>query len=200
MGKKKNPKNKKLKLSSEVFNKIANQEILIPGRLITKVDIETINNKNIPIDCSIYNMPNTVPINLPKFGFKSLSFESLTPPTSHAFLLKNPYKHIRICAVVFLGRSKNVKNKDFTLKYNVCLNCIGKYQLNIYIIFNTPEKSGVKYDFYSFDIRFLKKSIKLQELNNLPLSQVNTVEVFIINKDPKTSRGTVTTVQTHNQS
>lgn len=167
----------------------------IPGKILPRVDKKTLNDKNIPNCSAIYNMPNDSPIKLNDFGFETLPDIRLTPPTSHVFLAKKPYTHIRICAVAFIGRCKKVKNKDFHLKYNVSLNAIGKYALNVYIIFDKKEKDGMHYDFYSFDVRFLKKSIILEDQKYVKLSDIDTVEVFLVNLDPKTSRGTITTVQ-----
>ncbi len=177
---------------------ILDDNSIIPGKEIKKVGKKELNDFNSPKGTFMYYMPKKEPEKLPTFGFDNIPSNILSPPVSHVYLLDdNTYrhKHIRINAVVFIAVNKAVKNKDFILKYNISFNTVGKHQLNVYITFNKKEKEGKEYNFYSFDIRFLEASIVLEDSRILSLSKINTVQVFLINKDPKGSRGTVTTVQ-----
>lgn len=73
------------------------------------------------------------------------------------------------------------------------LNSDGLPQLNIFIFYNDTDATEPTKQFYwenIFEINFPQDAIA-----GVTLSNIETVQVFQINGDPRTSRGTVTTVK-----
>ncbi len=98
-----------------------------------------------------------------------------------------------IAAFINTDITKNglLKEDDFSFYYNFSLNASGEPQLDIYITFN-DEIKGDSYNYYAFEVGFESDS---EILSQWQLDGVVTTQVFLYDKDPRTSRGTVTTVQ-----
>lgn len=96
-----------------------------------------------------------------------------------------------VLIAAFINTEKVLQNSDFSFYYDFSLSMLGEPQLNIYITFN-DEIQGEEYNCYSFELGF-ESDPKI--LSQWQLDGVGTIQVFLYDKDPKTSRGTVTTVQ-----
>lgn len=73
------------------------------------------------------------------------------------------------------------------------LNSDGLPQLNIFIFYNDTDVTESTKQFYwenIFEINF-----PINSISGLALENIETVQVFLTNGDPRTSRGTVTTVK-----
>ena len=80
-----------------------------------------------------------------------------------------------------------------TLKFNyqLIINTLGLPQLNIYVCYSENDL-GIKPKYWDncFQINFSEHITP-----KVNLSEIATIEVFLIDEDPRTSRGTVTTVK-----
>lgn len=124
--------------------------------------------------------------------------KNLIAPITQASLIEEPItepKAIKIDIVAFVGKIYDLKKEDFSYYYNISLTYNSKYQLTIYMTFAKTVEASKDYYYYPCNIEFMKDSIIGANKNPIPLDQIETVEVVLVNRDPATSRGTVTTVQ-----
>ena len=98
---------------------------------------------------------------------------------------------IVVIATAFINTSTSLNSNNFVVNYDFSLNVNGIPQLNIYISFD-KNIEGEDYDYYAFEIGLDSDSMFTDQMQ---LNGVETVQVYLYDTDPKTSRGTVTTVQ-----
>lgn len=157
----------------------------IPGQKISDHDpYISINRINRDV------VPNT---HLTKWDSKDL-----IAPIAQAAITKESttgHKFIKIDIVAFVGKVYDLKKEDFNYYYSISLNYNSKYQLTIYMTFAKPVEASKDYYYYPCNIQFKKDSILDALKDPIPLDQFETVEIILVNQDPATSRGTVTTVQ-----
>ncbi|MBC8754656.1 hypothetical protein H2O64_08215 [Kordia sp. YSTF-M3] len=182
---------------SELINLLDNRNMVVPGTLIPRTN--TIEN-------SIhYNFKQR--LEAPKIRKKDDTSENgkshqLISPVVQAYITINDdvAESIQIQSILFIDIDFNIKIEDLNLNYSVHFNNSGQEQLNIHIYFskdpNLLQVQG-EYFFYPLNI-FLKRLTPEESPHSIPLENIKTVQVFLINVDPRTSRGTITTVQTHN--
>ncbi|MWB96359.1 hypothetical protein GON26_18505 [Flavobacterium sp. GA093] len=128
---------------------------------------------------------------LPSEPLGSISFpdnrsKALLPPVVNA-QLKNNKKVLAIKAVVFIAKGQNTL--DFSIYQNCYVDIDGVPQLQFFVAYDMTEYEGIDFDMYevSFDA------------NPIPFvdhfSQIKTIQTFLWDIDPITSRGTETNVQ-----
>ncbi|MGH1386907.1 hypothetical protein [Kordia sp.] len=134
----------------------------------------------------------------------------LLAPIAQSYINTNEkyeVENIHVEAIIFIKQKLNVKTSEIKLKYNIGFNNSGQEQLNIYVSFESSEPKEPTLDdeslyyFYYLNIYFEGKEIIGKSDTNIyqvPSENIKTVQLFLIKEDPRTSRGTVTTVQTHN--
>lgn len=120
-------------------------------------------------------------------------------PTAHACRRDG---RIAVNAAVFLEHRMKFKANGFKCRYNICLHEEGGYELQVYWYTNIArippykDHSQERLDLFYFRDDFtLEELRRFPNLSNITLNKIDTVKVFVINKNPKTSRGTTTTVQ-----
>jgi hypothetical protein len=82
------------------------------------------------------------------------------------------------------------ETEGFQMNYQLTLNDYGLPQLNIYVLYSETNSEEMPYWDNSFQINF--DSNITPEIN---LGELTTIQVFLQDEDPRTSRGTVTTVK-----
>ncbi|KAB8153022.1 hypothetical protein EZY14_011615 [Kordia sp. TARA_039_SRF] len=115
--------------------------------------------------------------------------DQMLPPLVVPYYVGNRFRGVYIVAIARTGGP--IQNEDLKLFYNFSLNVDGKPQLNLYVSFNC-HRNIEKHEFWYNAINFNTGSNQMQAVD---LSSIETVEVFLIDEDPETSRGTVTTVK-----
>jgi hypothetical protein len=150
--------------------------------------MENITSKN-----SAERIPPGVRIvdSLPSEPSGSISFpdnrsKGLLPPIVDA-RFKNNKKKLLIRAVVFIAKGQNTL--DFSIYQNCYVDIEGVPQLQFFVAYDMTEYEGIEFDMYevSFDadpIPFIDH-----------FSQIITIQTFLWDTDPITSRGTETNVQ-----
>lgn len=87
---------------------------------------------------------------------------------------------------------------EFRYYYQYVINYSGTYELIVYITFRRVKK-GVQpvhsVSAYSHDLEFFPQSFRNFDYDLIPFEDVGNVRVFLINRNPETSRGTETVVQ-----
>lgn len=127
------------------------------------------------------------------------NYPKLLPPVTVANFLTNEFgiaKGIRETGLIFVDKSYNLNVDDFTFYLNFTYGAAGGYQLNVYIAFE-KETKGIpeEYNTFGFEVNFEGDTITCDGGNAIALSEIKTIETFVLDVDPETSRGTVTTVQ-----
>jgi len=129
---------------------------------------------------------------IPDLRLPEYSYTDLVAPTGHV-ILKDGI--IKVLAVCFINKDYKLEYNDFTFYYDFSFNSIGDYLLNLFITFNKHEMKAIEYKYYSFEFEFEKGAIHCADGCEVPMEKIKTVQLFLINEDPETSRGTETTVQ-----
>lgn len=174
-----NLQNELLEMERAMFYKKGKKKMFIPGNKIG------VMNKYVHI---MEGKDEDVPdLRLPEYAYKDL-----VAPTGHVILQD---QKIKILAVCFVNKSYELEYKDFTCYYGFSYDRRGGYLINLYITFDKQEKKAVNYKYYSFEFEFEKGAIRCADGFEVPMEKIKTVQLFLINKDPETSRGTETTVQ-----
>lgn len=120
------------------------------------------------------------------------SFVDLVAPIGHVIFRDGKLK---VYAVCFINKEYELTYNEFTFYYDFSLNNSGEHQLNIFITFNEEERKTTDYKYYSFEFDFEKGAVHCANGSEVPMEKIKTVQFFLINTDPETSRGTETTVQ-----
>jgi len=97
--------------------------------------------------------------------------------------------------LVFVDSKYGAGTDDFMSYLNFSFSSDGGYQLDLYTVLDKKSSVGVvnTYDVFGFQI-ILNKKIH-DRIVIPPFSEITTVEAFVVDEDPETSRGTVTTVK-----
>lgn len=120
--------------------------------------------------------------------------QQINIPDDFGFLNVN-VRNIKVAGnnmTIDINTTLNISNEGTptqNLFYDYGLNNRGLPNLIIYIIYRetgTGSKENIIFD--HFEINFENQESKIQ------FSEFDTIEIFIIDEDPRTSRGTVTTV------
>ncbi|WP_430409949.1 hypothetical protein [Kordia sp.] len=186
---------------------MSNYSLIIPGEKIPHYDIDH-KKKFFMFRKGEHTLPVSMRPNLkvvtPAEEQDIFSVKTLIAPT--AFSMHHPdvsYEGENFLNVKVFTFLKIALGGDyvFNVSYQLVLNASGNYQINIYISFNRlnySSEESTPFEHYEFDIIFKENSISLisnSDVSSLDLKNVETVKVFLIRTNPKTSRGTVTTVQ-----
>ncbi|WP_299675559.1 hypothetical protein [uncultured Tenacibaculum sp.] len=99
-----------------------------------------------------------------------------------------------VYGVAFINKSFGIIN-NFEVFYNFGLDFSGDYQMNIYITFTHAEELASEYNYYPFEVNFNQGAVCCAAGNPVPLEKIKMVRTYLINRDPETSRGTETAVQ-----
>lgn len=173
-------------------------EIVEKTTLIGLVNKEDITADKIPPFYPYYSALDSIssPLNYLKAEIADKmggEFEALIPPTVLANKKNDGDSTVITLLIIGFINTNPVGDIDesFKFRYDFSLDRVGNPQLNCYISF---EKSigGEDYTVYPFEVGLKSNSLDHQ---NVDLSIIETVKVFLFDKDPKTSRGTETTVQ-----
>lgn len=111
--------------------------------------------------------------------------KALFSPVVEAFLVDDI---ITVNAVVYVD-SKVKKATDFSVIQNLYVDIEGDPQLQFFICYDLDEQEDTK-NFWVYQVTFQVQSIKPFEI-----SKIETIQTFLWDIDPETSRGTVTVVQ-----
>ncbi|EDP96243.1 hypothetical protein U8527_09035 [Kordia algicida OT-1] len=167
----------------------------VPGNILTRLQEaqEPYTGKK------FFRFTLSEPGHVPRTNFKNVLSTMLIPPITDAYILQDnenvDYLYIR--TVVLLNAGLGITNNDFIIKYNLSLYVTNNYQINIYVIFNQDDKASANNClYYPIEIYFGQKSIFIDQTPPaLDINSIGAINVFLVDTDPKTSRGTMTTVQ-----
>ena len=129
-----------------------------------------------------------------------------TAPTSTAIPALN------ITGLVLLQEAQVLSSENWNVFYDITFDSQGGnapldslgdpnfipqfYKILLYFVAKPqPDPTPEDFNLYQFSVVFSTDTIPDRNGNKYPLGSIKTVEVFVINEDPKTSRGTTTTVQ-----
>lgn len=134
-----------------------------------------------------FSIETTESTKVGQISFPERRTRALLSPLVEAYL-EDKNKKLLIRAVVFIAPDENAMN--FTIYQNWFVNIEGTPQLQFFICYDMKEIEGKDFDiyevsFYAVDTPFGKNAF----------SHLKTIETFVWDVDPVTSRGTVTTVQ-----
>ncbi len=126
-----------------------------------------------------------------------VNYPGVLAPTVLSFLRgEGKNQNIFIEGIAFVNSDYGVEKEQFEFYYNFTYKSSGDYQLNIYMTFIHSDKNNKKgFIAYPFLMEFYKGAIECSEKEPVPLEKIQTVELFVVNRNPETSRGTVTTVK-----
>ncbi|AXG71957.1 hypothetical protein KORDIASMS9_04215 [Kordia sp. SMS9] len=186
--------------------------LLIPGRKIFDAAKTPINNinKNVNSVFGCFNGDSIILTTHEKTDLSILNGNSL-PPAIVAISETSPsniIESIKVKGLVLIQDSTVLTSEDWQVHYAITFDSQGGntpsdntnsvpqfYKILIYLCYNQNiNPTSTKFNLYAFDINFSTDAIPDQSGNFYPLESIKTVEVFVLDKDPKTSRGTVTTV------
>ncbi|TCI84442.1 hypothetical protein [Tenacibaculum sp. M341] len=126
-----------------------------------------------------------------------VEYPGVLAPTVLTFIKDNGKdKNIFIQGVAFVNSDYGVKKDQFEFYYNFTYKSSGEYQLNIYMTFIHSDKNNEQgFRYYPFLMEFYEGAVKCSEEEVVSLEKIKTVELFVVNRNPEASRGTVTTVK-----
>lgn len=162
-------------------------KLSVPGQPIPKEDSGH-KNQHIYYIHKIRNDFSPLDLKIPQKGS-----DTLMTPIVTAFFDENLPSVLQIFPIVFVNKAQQVA--DFNLYYNYTLDADGLPQIAIYICYHKEEINATAYEYNTFEIYVYKGAITDANNKEVELSEIQTVQVFLINTDPRTSRGTTTTVQ-----
>jgi hypothetical protein len=110
------------------------------------------------------------------------------PPFNVTAILSDDSETLAIVALVNVAQP--FTEQPFLIYQNCCLDNAGEVRLQFYICYTDLPVSTA--DFECFTLDFNASGTNLPK--DVVLDDVKTIETFLWNRDPKTSRGTVTTV------
>ncbi|TDW47222.1 hypothetical protein EV144_105240 [Flavobacterium sp. 270] len=144
---------------------------------------------NSPIE-KIYPPGTLLPVKLSpdsvgKIKFPERTDRMLLSPLVEAYHTKENQLLVR--AVIFIAR-KETKDLDFGIYQNCYIDLNGNPQLQFFISYDLVETKET--DFLIYEVAFNAIDIPYGSL-----SKISTIQTFLWDIDPVTSRGTVTTVQ-----
>jgi hypothetical protein len=164
----------------------------------------------IPFDCVVETPPNKVMKDVTSASFEFLGeveTEKFFPTRRNNNKLFQPIiesfrqeSSILIRAVTYINSYLDFElqfGNKFRYVYNYNLNDLGQYELRIYIVFyqnETQESHQTLYQYFH-RIKINEGSIKDGNGEIVPVKYIDKVKIFLVNQNPKTSRGTETTVQ-----
>ncbi|MEM6717696.1 MAG: hypothetical protein AAF611_00130 [Bacteroidota bacterium] len=154
----------------------------VPGVRITKK-----TTKNIYYTIAPYIKPSN------KLGLSNHPTDNLLAPVTFAnYNAKN--ERLTISIILFIDTGYAVRQDEVSFNYNNTINGVGEVQFNVYAYFNRPGPILItgNYNIYSYTI-FVNNSQNF--FPNINTEGNKTVQVSLINVDPRTSRGTKTTIQ-----
>ncbi len=133
-------------------------------------------------------------------------FSKFFAPLTAALYYENsntPAKNtLKILMASIVNVSKNLNENSFSINYQFTYNSGGNYQLNFYIFFNEGSTSVTSvgsevnsYVSFPFEITFTQDLLSPVNGTPIPLGSIKTVQVFMVDVDPETTRGTETAVQ-----
>lgn len=131
--------------------------------------------------------------------FKLLKNDKIVAPLVEAVLKKeNDKGYIDTGLVLFVDSALGLEKENFKINCQVSLNLQGFYDLSVYVYYHKEVQNLGGYneglDNVYIKIPFFKEKIFPSDCKQ-NLKNINTIEVFVINTDPETSRGTETTVE-----
>ena len=137
---------------------------------------------------------------IPQIKINHKNSDSLLPTVVKAYFNKdveNPNdQSLSVFGVAFINEKfGRLRERDFEVFYNFGLDFSGDYQMNIYITFTHTEELASEYNYYPFEVNFNEGAVCCAAGNPVPLEKITMVRTYLINRDPETSRGTVTSVQ-----
>ena len=167
----------------------------VPGYILSRLQ-----NVGEPyVGRQFYRFTLQAPQPSPTTNFKKVPNRSLIPPIADAFVLqdKTGVDYLYITTVVLISEALNITQNEFIIKYNLSLYSKNTYQLNVYVIFNKKDLADSdEYLYYPIEIYFGQKSIFIDQTPPaVNVRDIGAINIFLVDTDPKTSRGTMTTVQ-----
>ncbi|GGF08912.1 hypothetical protein [Flavobacterium limi] len=151
-----------------------------------KITSEKIDRRIPPGVCIVDKLPSE-PVG--SISFPDNRSKALLPPIVDA-RFKNNKKKLVIRAVVFIAKGDNTLN--FSIYQNCYVDIDGVPQLQFFVAYDMIEYEGINFDMY--EVTFDADPIPFVD----HFSQIKTIETFLWDTDPITSRGTVTIVQDGN--
>ena len=169
--------------------------IRIPGEILPERLIRSYTGSGLDFD------PNTsrkIFTNLFAPLTEALYFEDIKIDYTDTTTTITNNSQLKILMAAVVRTSKKLTSGDFSFYYHFTYNSSGNYQLNFYITFDKSNKAVSDVNSYAsfpFEVTLTEGSIKSANGASVPLDSIKTVQVFLINEDPETTRGTETTVQ-----
>jgi hypothetical protein len=131
------------------------------------------------------------PDSVGKIKFPERTNRMLLSPLVEAYYNKEK-KELLVRAVVFIAK-KEEENLDFRIYQNCYIDLDGNPQLQFFIAYDLVETKETT--FFVYEVAFTVISIPY---GKDALSKIKTIETFLWDIDPVSSRGTVTNVQDGN--
>lgn len=102
---------------------------------------------------------------------------------------------------IFENYTEEFTKKDFKIYQNYTIGADGRYQLSYYVCYKrSNKKRAEKYRLHKFslqniDVEYIPFYPPDSKTEKLDMDSIHDVMAFVINVNPRTSRGTVTTVK-----
>lgn len=133
---------------------------------------------------------------------EAIYFEDVTTVTTSTNLEKKTVvtnkSKLKVLLAPVVGTSKGLTHDKFSFYYHFSYSSRGDYQLNFYITFDEASKAISEVNSYTsfpFEISLSEDVVKSANGISVPLKSIKSVQAFLIDVDPETTRGTETTVQ-----
>lgn len=163
---------------------------------ITFLQAAAIVMKNLFIENNVnkgYYQADTVPVE--NMHIPLLPSNELLTPIATSFYDKTN-DILLVEATVFVNSELRLAQGDFNVFSNYVLSEIGEPQLNIYITYDRASITTKTYSIIPFAIGYDSHSVVTESDRTIvELGRIKSVNVFLVNEDPRTSRGTTTIVQ-----
>lgn len=164
-------------------------DIIVPGENVPEKNI----NRTYPGN-AINFTPN-------KTGSQARIFSKFFPPLAAALYYEDSAfpanNKLKILMAAIVNGANELKETSFSINYQFTFNSYGNYQLNFYIYFNKSATAvvGNSYKSFPFEVTFTGSHVLPVDGTKIPLGSIKTIQVFMVDVDPETTRGTVTVVQ-----
>ena len=133
---------------------------------------------------------------------EAIYFEDITTVTTSTNLEKKTVvtnkSKLKVLLAPVVGTSRGLTHSEFSFYYHFSYSSGGDYQLNFYITFDEASKVTSEVNSYTsfpFEISLSENTVKSANGTSVPLKSIKSIQAFLIDVDPETTRGTETTVQ-----
>ncbi len=100
-------------------------------------------------------------------------------------------KHIKVSTVFFIDAAETVSPNSFSINQEFCISDSGESRLQFFISYDVKETKAVKFQGYQVSFKAVDKNLP----DGVKFEDIKTIQTFLWDTDPVSSRGTVTNVQ-----